>query len=132
MLTLALCIFPNPFFLLSADPYEALWRTAALCAALLGIETIVLFWRIGRSPLAWVTLVVAGGSVVLAVIAGRQAVIGLVCASIPNAPASLVRKAEASLNLLVALQWCGIAACLVTAVLLVLGGLRLVGRPHMS
>ncbi len=132
MLTRALCVFPNPFSLLSDDPYEALWRVAALCGVALGIETIILFWRNGRSPLAFVTLVATVGSLALAVIAGRQAMVGLVCAGVPGATATAAKEAEMSYNTLVALQRCGIAACLVTLILVVMGWLRLARHPQAS
>ncbi len=132
MLARALCMFPNPFSLLSDDPYEALWRVAALCGVVLGIETIILFWRNGRSPFAFVTLVATVGALALAAIAGRQAMVGLVCAGVPGATAAAAKAAEMSYDMLVVLQWCGIAACLVTLILVVMGLLRLARQPKTS
>ena len=121
MLQVALCVYPNLFSFLSSDPYEALCRMAAICACLLGAETILLRVRIGWSSIAWLSLAAAVAAAILAALAGRQATIGLACAGAPSANQAANQTAEASTNTLAVLQAFVIAACLMTITLLVVG-----------
>jgi len=69
-------------------------------------------------------------AVALAIVAGRMAVVGLVCAGVPGASQQLGQAASNSYNTLVALQSLGILVAVTTVVLLVLGGILVRRRRH--
>jgi hypothetical protein len=132
MLRAAFCAFPNPFSFLSSDPYEALWQMEALCALVLGLVTLVLQRRTGWSPIAWFSLASTVGAGLLAVLSGRQATIGLVCAGISGATPAANQAAGASATTLQVFQALGVVVCVLTMVLLVVGVRRVLSYRHTA
>ncbi len=128
MLRASLCVHPNPFWLLSNDPYEAVWRMAALCTGVLALVTIAVLSRTGWTRLTGFGLAATLAAGVLAALAGRQATIGLACAGVPGAGPAASQAAEASATTLAVFQVVTVAACLVTLVLLIGGARRLVSQ----
>jgi hypothetical protein len=81
-LTLAYCVYPSLFAFISDNPYEAIWKVCACCAAALGVEAVALF-RVDpdRSPRTLARMV-AGAcaiAVIVTVVAGIHTAVGLAC-----------------------------------------------------
>ena len=122
MLAAHTCTFPNVFPWFGADPYEALWHVAVLCGVILGLEAVVVYVLTHSRWTSGVLCVMCLAAVALTLIAGRMAVVGLVCAGVPGASQQLNQAANDSYNTLVVLQLLGVLLVVTTVVLLVRGG----------
>jgi hypothetical protein len=130
MLAAHSCAFPNIFPWFGADPYEALWHVAALCGIVLGLEAVVVYVLTHSRWVSGVLGVMCLAAGALTIIAGRMALVGLVCAGVPGASQQLSQQANESYNTLVVLQSLGILLVVSTMVLLVLGALLVSSRRH--
>ena len=121
MFILGLCEIPNPFSFISESPYEALWPVMVLCGVLLLALFVMLWVRSSPRALLMSTAIASGVAFALAIVDGRQATIGLVCAGFPGASTSAQQTANASLNILSMLQIVAGIVLLFTIFLLIIG-----------
>jgi hypothetical protein len=144
-LTLAACAYPYSIPFVLGDPFEAIWKAAAVAAValgVLGVQTLVMT-RFGRGAGARRLTIEAGVAcavtTVVAVVASRFAARGLVCAGaaalspLPPDVATLAARTQQDnialyvLGTLTILSW---AAAFTVAVLGIFGSLDWWARPR--
>ena len=130
-LVIALCVYANSFRFISDGPFEGQWKAAALCSVILSVEFgVLLGWSRRRqypfglgiaAPVAATAIGAAG----LALFAGWHATQGLSCFDGPGLHPMYPQQADAAYQTLVIVDALAVLACIATAILVVVGAVRL-------